>query len=192
MRTLLHRADAAAGSARHFLKAEAGDFQQPYGFPLSRRQGTQELRQRRRILPLWRSRCRFGQFFHLELVALDISRPAILIDLGPPRNRKHPGQQRLARAVSMPRFVDSQPEILQQILGERSVSYLRQEKLKDLRAQAPYERCRGFAIRLLITAHERFYLAGRPFTHRRNLMKASLRTGEELRSQTDCRVPRPS
>jgi hypothetical protein len=58
----------------------------------------------------------------------------------------------------------SQPEILQQVFGLKPVPHLCQKKLENLRTQASDQRGGSFAIRLLITAHERFHFAGRPFT----------------------------
>jgi hypothetical protein len=63
----------------------------------------------------------------------------------------------------------SQPEILQQIFGLKSVPHLCQKKLENLGTQTGDQRGRSFPVRVLVTAHERFHFARRPFTQWHNL-----------------------
>jgi hypothetical protein len=85
----------------------------------------------------------------------------MVIDANVPSNRVEPWKGRLARAISMPHFVNAKPGFLQQIIRVPSADGLRDEEPIQLRADA-FDQIRGRGeIALLIAGHQCFEIAVR-------------------------------
>src|SRR5580658_4537637 len=94
-----------------------------------------------------------GQHVHRRLVNDDPSAPPVAVYADAAGNRVDPRQYWLARPVSVPYPVDSQPSILQQVLCLRRRRRLAPEESQQGGAQRGDQDCRRLWIGLLVTPH---------------------------------------